>query len=125
MLWQTVQSLSDNSTELDTHTRNLRQALLAIGSETPDNLQCVADLDFGPIEDGAGLRLSKLELPISDLAYELENLPLPAELKSRFPGLEERDWEAFGRLVTLLLISISKITVPQMSDRAQAVLQCL
>jgi len=43
---------------------------------------------------------------LSELAYELEDAPVPETVKAAFPDITGEDWSAFLRLTTLLYISL-------------------
>ena len=100
----------------DDLTESIREAFLALGSETPDNLAALRSFDVGHGSDGDqtafGLRLAGSKLMPSDIAYELESLSLPPELAKRLPEMTEQHWEAFGRLTTLLYIALCNCEEP-------------
>jgi hypothetical protein len=64
---------------LEAATASIRRALLAFGSETPDNLACAAHVAFGASvgrndspERTIGLRLAGANVMVSDILYEAE-----------------------------------------------------
>ena len=100
----------------DALTRSFREAFLALGSETPDNVASMAALDVGPgVSDGLaehGLRLAGTAHLLSDVAYALENQPMPAAMADEIPGMTEAHWDAFTRLTTLIYIALTRQSDP-------------
>lgn len=84
-------------------------ALLEFGSETDDNQQAIKHIEYGTILDGSrvsyGLRLRPSGLGISQVAYALESLDRPEELKDQ---LSEQEWEAATRTIVLLLLMLDR-----------------
>ena len=93
-------------------TAALRSSLLEFGSETEDNTTAVARThvtgDARGIVIGSGGRL----FGIVDLMHALEGLRVPETLLHE-PGITQEDWEAFTRVVTLLLLAMQ----PKSSDQ--------
>jgi hypothetical protein len=94
-------------------TASIRRALVAFGSETPDNLACAAQVDFGASagrgygpERTIGLRLAGANVLVSDIMHSAEGSAIPASVRSAFPELTQEAWDAVGRLVTLILLSL-------------------
>ena len=89
-------------------TRALRDALLAFGSETEDNVAAAAVLAvrFGPI----GRLVLALEggPELSALANELEGGEVPPQLRHAFPALTQAQWAGFARMVTLILCALEE-----------------
>ncbi len=84
----------------ETLTAQIRAALLALGSETPDNLNCASRIEIG----NAGGKINPMlrDHRLSEIAHTLEDEPMPDRVCTAFPDLSDRDWEAFMRLTTLL-----------------------
>lgn len=106
LFWKALNQIASGDGETQALTAQFREALLALGSETPDNLSCadrigigVAGGEFGPMLCG---------YPLSDIAHRLEDQPMPEDLRAAMPKLTERDWDAFLRLTTLLYIAMSR-----------------
>lgn len=88
----------------------LKHWLLMYGSETEDNVRAVRSLVLVPSRDGGdwkqpGCRGAGVSL--SELAWALEDMPLPAKLRRRFPTLDQEKWEDSLRLVVLLLSALT------------------
>jgi hypothetical protein len=87
-------------------SERVRAALLAFGSETPDNVSCTDRIEVGHVDDIRGLKLRNQNILLSELACELEDAPVPQTVKAAFPDITGEDWSAFVRLTTLLYISL-------------------
>lgn len=104
---------SDEDAALPAATAEIRRALLAFGSQTPDNLACAAHVDFGASvgrrhgpERVIGLRLAVTNVLVSDILHVAEDAAIPEPVRGAFPDLTPEAWEAVGRLVTLILLSL-------------------
>jgi hypothetical protein len=78
-------------------TASIRRALVAFGSETPDNLACAAQVDLGPSvgrphgpERTIGLRLAGTNVVVSDIMYEAGGRPSPRRCAAPFPSSPRR-----------------------------------
>lgn len=89
-------------------SEEFRARLLECASETPDNLNCAGRISIGDVGRVSGLRLTGADVLLSELAHQLEDLPMPGSVKEAFPDLSEADWDAFTRLTTLLYASIER-----------------
>ena len=104
---------SHQEADLRAATVDIRHALLACGSETPDNLACAAQIEFGAGLSTAGspkrtigLRLVGSNILLSDLLKVAEDASIPEPVRATFPDLSEESWTAVMRLVTLLVLSL-------------------
>jgi uncharacterized protein YjbI with pentapeptide repeats len=92
-------------------TTRFRKALLAAGSETPDNLACAQHLEYGtvpgppyaPERARSGLKIAGTDILVSDLAWRIEDTPVPASVTDDHPELTAEQWSAATRVITLLL----------------------
>ncbi|TQE37566.1 hypothetical protein Sipo8835_07555 [Streptomyces ipomoeae] len=92
-------------------TTGFRKALLTAGSETPDNLACVQHLEYGtvpgpsyaPERERSGLKITGTDILVSDLAWRIEDTPIPASVADDHPELTTEQWSAATRVITLLL----------------------
>jgi hypothetical protein len=89
-------------------TSELRTALLEFASETPDNLKCAERIEVGRVGHETGLKISRRELLFKEIAHVLEDCPPPAPLTKALPDLSEEDWDAFGRMTTLIYCLLSQ-----------------
>lgn len=105
-LLNALRCLADGNDNNERMSERLRTTLLAFGSETPDNLSCTDRIEVGHVDDVRGLKLRNQNILLSELAYELEDAPVPETVKAAFPGITGEDWSAFVRLTTLLYISL-------------------
>ena len=88
-------------------SRQLHEAILRHGSETPDNLACCASLRIGEKDGVAGPMLSGCGEMLQDVAWSLEEMPLPDTIRQAHPVLTEDEWSSFTRLVTLIFTSLT------------------
>ena len=81
-------------------------AFTVLGSGTPDNLNCASRIEIG----NAGGKISPMlrDHKLSEIAHTLEDEPMPDRVRTAFPDMSDRDWEAFMRLTTLLYIALSR-----------------
>lgn len=89
----------------------IMNTLLAIGSETEDNLNCHKHIEYGMIDaphsfSVYGLKVKGKAIPIASVMNALEDLPLPTVVKDYFPDLTEHEWMAITRMTTMILISL-------------------
>lgn len=106
-----LSDIAGENADAEDLTKRLRAAIHAFGSETPDNVRCSEQLEVGPAGQEFGLKLRKQPLLLSDVAYALEDAPMPASIQDAIPGLTDQDWDAFTRLTTLIYTLLSKDAV--------------
>lgn len=86
-----------------------REAFLAYGSETPDNVNA-ADLvsvkKFNSKHDFTfgGLALSKLGESLSAILNQAEGGEIPKQVIAAYPEMKQAEWDATLRLATMALI---------------------
>lgn len=105
---EALTGIAEGHTKADELTTNLRVALLQFGSETPDNLSCAGQIEVGIVGTETGLKLRDRKLLFSDIAHVVEGEPMPEALKTAFPGITQVEWDAFGRMTTLIYILLSR-----------------
>jgi len=108
-LLDALRGLAEGKDQSDQMSEKLRKALLEFGSSTPDNMHCAERIEVGSVHAGRGLKLRNSGVPLSELAHQLEDVPMPASVKSAFPGMTTEDWEAFLRFTVLLYISLEPL----------------
>ena len=85
-----------------------REAFLAYGSETPDNVRAAdlvsvkkfnrkCDFIFG------GLALSKLGQSLSAILNQAEGCKIPKQVLAAYPEMKQAEWDATLRLATMAL----------------------
>ncbi|MEU6226688.1 pentapeptide repeat-containing protein [Streptomyces sp. NPDC047042] len=92
-------------------TAEFRKTLLTAASETPDNLACVQHLEYGtvpgppyaPERGRSGLKIAGTDILVSDLAWRIEDTPVPASVAAGHPELTPEQWSAATRVIALLL----------------------
>jgi hypothetical protein len=87
------------------------RALLAFGSETPDNLEMAAHLEIGSLKEphgppAIGMKIKNKAIPISSILNKIEDMPLPEHVSEYYPDLTEAEWSAALRFTTLALIAL-------------------
>lgn len=94
-------------------TEAIRRELLVLGSETPDNVACATQIEFGPSTERKhgrdttfGLRLTGSNILVSEVLWAAEDASIPETVREAFPTLTEDAWSAVMRLVTLIAISL-------------------
>ena len=105
---EALTAVAEGRTNAEDLTKSLRVALLEFGSETPDNLSCAKQIEVGTVGSETGLTLLGRELLYSEIAHVIEGEPMPEALKTAFPDITDEDWDAFGRLTTLIYILLSR-----------------
>lgn len=91
-------------------TEKIREALLIFGSETPDNRACAERIEYGlsPGDGMFGLRIAGKPIPLTGIAWALEDGPMPPNIREKFPTLTEDGWDAATRLITLILAAFER-----------------
>lgn len=105
-----IEALKSNPIASETDrqlTSKLREALLDFASETPDNINCTGLIEIGRVAEEKGVKLRNREYLLSDIAHAMEDMPPPDSLKTAFPDLLEKDWDAFTRLTTLIYLALN------------------
>lgn len=114
---RTLFALADSSlTDADLSQRNedLRQAFLAFGSETPDNLNCVEYVEhgwvhhreYGDLVHTCGLKLKNTDLLISEIICVLGDEVFTQAVQKQFPNLTVEQCESVNRITTMILLSL-------------------
>jgi len=80
------------------------RALLAYGSETEDNVQCVQRVKVGtvPTTSGVGFALRTSNLSVARILNVAEGSPVPDDVLEYYPNITQEDWDAVLRLCTLV-----------------------
>lgn len=73
--------------------------------ETPDNLEAIKHLSIQADENSVGVSTHDGILA-SSIINTLEDAPIPAEIKSRYPRLNEKEWQSVLRFCTLVLSAL-------------------
>lgn len=95
-------------------TNQLRAALLAIGSQTPLNVEAVSNVEYASVGDDetvhdvVGPKLVGESILLSHLFWRLEGTPIPVEIVKSFPGLSQEKWDAAIRFLVLLLSGLER-----------------
>ncbi|MDI3292191.1 hypothetical protein [Polyangium sp. 15x6] len=91
-------------------TARLRDCVLAIGSASPDNINCANHIEVGLVRREFArpapircINIKKRNIMLAEVINVLEDAPIPEVVRQEFPGLTIADWRACLRLVTILL----------------------
>jgi len=91
-------------------TKELRERLLALGSSTPDNLNCARHIEVGAVRSSIGhsltrcVKVRKKPISIANVINALEDARVPKVVRDSFPDLTRDEWRACLRVVTLFLL---------------------
>lgn len=112
LLWNALRAVADGAGDEHALAQQLRTAFLAHCSETPDNLACMERIAVGTSTDDEGGTvqgpiLSHSGESLAEIAWSLEDLSMPDELRADHPGMTEEDWAAFTRLTTVLFTALT------------------
>jgi len=87
--------------DLKKFSQELMQLFREIGSETPDNLNCCAYIDYEIVSGRQfglgsiiGLKIKDKNVLLSDVLNAVEDLELPSEVREYFPTLNLDEWRA-------------------------------
>ena len=86
-----------------------REAFLAYGSETPENVNAASSKSVKKFDREwnsgfGGLALSELGQPISAILNEAEGCEIPKQVLATYPEMKQAEWDATLRLATMALI---------------------
>jgi hypothetical protein len=106
---------SPSKAEITNMSKQVMQAFLDFGSETPDNLDCFQNLEYGLATNDShtsrktvGLKLKGADVLISDVMHMIESMEIPAEVKEDFPDLTTEQWDAITRMTVMMLFSLEQ-----------------
>ncbi len=119
LLWDALTSIVQANripkpSDLGPATARVRDALLAVGSETPDNVNLVKHIEFGAIADGSepvtwlGPMISGKPILLSDIVWALEEEAIPPSVRESIPSLSEEEWSAAIRIIVLILTALER-----------------
>lgn len=100
----------NRSYDLPYCNQQLKEAILAFGSETPDNLEAARHIVYGSNSAKLewGLKLKNTPFLISELIQALLNSYPPKNIKHYFPDLTLEEWQEAMKFSYLLLKDIEK-----------------
>ena len=105
--------LQNNTSQKKVDIHKVKEAFLAFGSETPDNLACMAHVTYGTASDSVGyrtmgFRLEQNPLLVSEILNVLEGTQIPPEVKEYYPELTGPEWSAILRFATMVFIAFER-----------------
>ena len=96
-------------------THGIMRTFLEMGSETPDNLNCSQQIEYGRVdgrEDGPatvfGLKVKGTEMLVSDVMHLVESEGIPESVLEYYPDLTDDQWSAVTRMTTMILLSLER-----------------
>ncbi len=98
--------------DLEFCNERLSKGILAFGSETPDNLECVKHIEYGSNYSGNGknerwgLKLKNTSILLTDLMEALSECPVPSNIRYYFPDLTAKEWQDATTFSHLLFIDV-------------------
>lgn len=97
-------------------TARLRDCVLAVGSASPDNINCVEHIEVGSVRrrfarpvEIRSIKIRKRDITLAEMINVLEDAPIPEVVREGFPSLTVAEWRACLRFVTLLLTSADHV----------------
>ena len=102
MMYDALKMLTVGKGTSETRLSQFRDAFLAFGSESPDNIQAMRQIALINSDRETGLATRNSQHLFQDIAWEMENLDFPEQLAERLPGVSELEWEAYLRIATML-----------------------
>lgn len=98
----------DRNPNMADYTTRFREAFIAFGSETEDNLNAVSRIDVGELLDTrpaflSGLRISSSGHSVSGILNTLEGEPIPESIRTAMPELDQEDFDSALRVAVLCL----------------------
>lgn len=100
---------------------NVRAALLAFGSKTPDNLAAAGQLDVlaehGPTGRTVGLCLKDSQVLLSEVVWLASGCPIPEQVATGLPELVQAEWDAVLLVAKLVLVALESAS-PSEGDLA-------
>ncbi|NJL54769.1 hypothetical protein HC928_05915 [bacterium] len=106
----------DREFDVENYSDIIMRAFLAFGSETPDNENCVRQLEYkqteqddNPYRRYYGFTLKQSNIPVHFLLNKLEGMPVPASIKDAYPDLSQEEWDAALRMATMIVAAFSPI----------------
>ncbi|MFI0371830.1 hypothetical protein ACH35V_28540 [Actinomadura sp. 1N219] len=94
----------------DGRTEKFREALLAFGSSTEDNLAAAERVAFKTLPRFGGtqteLALRSADVFLSEVTNFAEETEIPDSIRNEFPEMDQKDWEAVMRVATLVFIAL-------------------
>ncbi len=96
-------------------TDGIMRTLLEMGSETPDNLNCSQQIEYGRVDRRQvgpatvfGLKVKGTEMLLSDVMHVVEDDGIPESVQRHYPDLTDDQWSAVTRMTTMILLSLER-----------------
>ena len=96
-------------------SKELMNAFLKFGSETPCNLNCFEHIEYGTVTNWKkrsdprhhGLKVKGKNIFVADVMNHVESIDMPDYVKEHFPNLTDKEWNAITRIATMVLLSFA------------------
>jgi hypothetical protein len=96
-------------------TDGIMRTLVEMGSETPDNLNCSQQIEYGRVDRRQvgpatvfGLKVKGTEMLVSDVMHLVEDDGIPESVQQYYPDLTDAQWSAVTRMTTMILLSLER-----------------
>ncbi len=96
-------------------TDGIMRTLVEVGSETPDNLNCSQQIEYGRVDRRQvgpatvfGLKVKGTEMLVSDVMHLVEDDGIPESVQQYYPDLTDDQWSAVTRMTTMILLSLER-----------------
>ena len=106
---------SRDGIDLTEITGDIMRAFLEMGSETPDNLKCSRQIEYGRADGREaspakvfGLKVKGTEILVSDVMHLVESEGIPESVLEYYPDLTDDQWSAVTRMTSMILISLER-----------------
>lgn len=109
MMFDAIKMLSQGNENSEKCFLQFRDAFLAFGSQTPDNILAVDHITLIAAHGASGLATKFSQHLLQDIAWEMEKLDFPKQLAERLPGFSEKEWDAYLRVTTMLFVLLTNI----------------
>ena len=109
MMFDAIKMLSEGKEKPETCFLQFRDAFLAFGSQTPDNILAVDHITLIAMDGANGLATKFSQHLFQDIAWEMDNLAFPKQLAERLPGFSEKEWDAYLRITTMLFVLLTNM----------------
>lgn len=93
---------------------NFKETVYWLGSNTPDNIACIEEIDYGITVSTAtsknirALYLKRNKEPLANILNCAEGCPIPKQLSEYYPNLTQKEWDAILRTATLVFSALEQ-----------------
>jgi hypothetical protein len=97
--------------DLELLNQELEKGFFAMGSETPDNVNCMNHVEYGLTSDKPwghefGFKIKGKDISLSDIINWAEEIP--NGVKEDFPDLTQEEYDACIRMVAMIVMAFER-----------------